>query len=409
MGKVILLSMSVELVAKALLFVFGMVVSNLYGLESFGEWVLVQAYLVYVFMVIDFSVFQVGVSELIKHGSNKSIGSVLPELPLYRFLAYILSVLALVVLNVSDLLNSDVCIALALTATAYFFNIEFLMRANNKTLIAASQTLCVVLVSYCSLFFALILGREILEYFTYRFMFVGLIYAGFVWVYRKEFGQLGSVFKLRRVGGADLLKRSFIVLLGGVFARLYFNSDLLLIDVEFGQSEVGIYSALTVLYIGVVTLKGVFLNVLFPRLCVDYRRGVYRKVVVRATTLLAVALTPVFTAMYFFGERFIGFAYGDGVWGDAYASVFFSSIILAIFIAITSMIPVTLHVVGRSGLFLKATVAASVANITGNLLFLPIYGLEVAVWTTLLAEVIVVAVSLPTFVLAYNGRGIEVL
>jgi O-antigen/teichoic acid export membrane protein len=173
--------------------------------------------------------------------------------------------------------------------------------------------------------------------------------------------------------------------LGILVSALYFRCDVYFLNYWRGLESVGMYNAVFRLVEAMRLVPAAVLAVVFPELCrASSRQPMTRlALVLGAAGALAMAFT--FTA----AEGIVHLTYGAAYYG-AIEPLRVLSVALPLFFVNYAL---THQVIAWDGQrrYLAVTCAALAANVTGNVLLIPPYGMLGAAWATLVTELVVAA------------------
>ncbi|MEI8705628.1 hypothetical protein [Pseudoalteromonas sp. B62] len=125
-----------DLAAKGVVFLFGILLARNLGADEFGLWSIASAVLVYCFLFIDFSSLQVGIKKTIDAGNTSSVFSEIIFLKSIGVFACFSLILALYLFQVIDI---SLSVGLFFSSLIYFLNFEFYYRSKFKITFAALQ------------------------------------------------------------------------------------------------------------------------------------------------------------------------------------------------------------------------------------------------------------------------------
>jgi O-antigen/teichoic acid export membrane protein len=189
-------------------------------------------------------------------------------------------------------------------------------------------------------------------------------------------------FGFSKFWAKKLLKYGLLVIIAGFSFVLYTNIDKLLIYVNLGVDQVGIYRAYAFASINLIGMfVGIFITVYFPTASKQSdKRSLFDKIHKSIPYLVLFGLP--FT---FFSEFIILKLYGDNYPIELLLIILFG--IAAILLSINSLYAWTLNSAGTQGLKITClgAVTLAVINIILNVLLIPIIGMVGAISSTIIA------------------------
>jgi O-antigen/teichoic acid export membrane protein len=199
-------------------------------------------------------------------------------------------------------------------------------------------------------------------------------------------------------------KLAGFVLLGAIAARLNSNVGVFLVERFLDPAMLGLYSAICLFYLGVITAKGVVLTQIYPRLCHLYAHSGYTAFVWRWTLLLLLVSAAALPWFHMQAEWVIATVLGEQ-YATAEGISVYRVIIYAGAITLTGMLITNfLHVAGRATAFLWITGLVGLMNILVSWQLVQTYGVVGVTAVLLSSELLVVGLALMLF-LRHGHRG----
>ncbi len=191
---------------------------------------------------------------------------------------------------------------------------------------------------------------------------------------------------------ADLAS-SFPFFVLGFFAVIFFKIDSVMLTWYRGTADTGLYAAAYRLFEGVMILPAVILIVMFPRSARAHVEGTLRRTYVRVAAVLLLAAALLAPLLALAADPLVRLLYGSA-YADAGPLLRVLAIALPLaFMDTANAIALYAHQRVRLAALLAPLTAGS--NILMNLYFIPHYGPMGAAVTTVLSEVVSVAIFTP--------------
>lgn len=187
-----------------------------------------------------------------------------------------------------------------------------------------------------------------------------------------------------------------ILFVNNIASTIYLNSDITLLGILTDDMSVGIYSNASKSYSIIKGLINAAVAVLVPRFSyyvANGERGTYEIVLKKIIKYITVILIPISIGMIFEAEGILQILGGEVfISGAGALRILAIAMIPAVFACVLSYC--VLMPLNNEIFFMISTLCAAGANIVLNFVFIPLCGIEGTAITTLIAEVIVVSISL---------------
>ncbi|CDF82555.1 hypothetical membrane protein [Pseudomonas knackmussii B13] len=393
-----------ELTARALGLSLSLLLARQLDIDSFGRWNYLQAVLLYFIVFIEFGSNQEGIRSLIKAKGNKELfNSELQNILSNRTLGLFLSAACLGILGITNLLSIGEALSLAACVIAYSMSKDWYLRAIGKQLLASipNTTHLGILIATVTLLTLTsntkLLNPEsltALKGIALALLTLTITITCIPHSNRKH-------FKPRiKPPSANVI----YLVSGSLLAKAYFNADILLIEHILGSHQVGIYSAISTLYITFIAFRGVVINSLYPSLCNTENSAALRKKVLKLSTSFGAVLLPIFAIIFLTKSGLISIFLGSRYLSTQALEL--TNIFVATCVALSFglLYPNALHIYGKGRTFFFLTLIGAAINITGNILYLPKIGIIAAAYTTFLSELFIVTSSATIFIIASKKR-----
>lgn len=187
-----------------------------------------------------------------------------------------------------------------------------------------------------------------------------------------------------------------ILFVNQIASSIYLSSDVTMLGILTDDNVVGIYSNASKCYSLIKGIINAAITVMVPRFSyyiANDSKNTYKKSLNMVVQYVNVILVPAVIGLLFEAEGILYVLGGsDFVAGASTLRILAIAIIPATYACILSYC--VLMPMGDELIFMISTICAAVSNIVLNLLFIPLWGMDGAAFTTFLAEIIVVGIAL---------------
>lgn len=242
-----------------------------------------------------------------------------------------------------------------------------------------------------SIIFMFIFVKSPKDYIFYAFSSVlGIILANaFNVIYIKNKYNIKIRFTIKMNLGTHL--KPILILFGFAVASLiYINSDITILGLVKGDSDVGLYSVSAKIYTLAKSIINAMLYVTIPRISNLISKVSYDEInqaLNKILGLLLIIVMPAFVGLFFL-SKYIILLFAGNEFILATNSLRILSISLIFAIASSFFINVILIPYRKEKYVLLTTISSASVNIVLNIILIPKYGINAAATTTLLSEVI---------------------
>lgn len=388
-----------ELIAKLGVFLLSLIVARHFGPEDFGLWTLAQTMIFFVIIVVEFASQQTGVRTLILNigRTPQDLQKALDTIVSFRIIGLSSCVLIGMCFFLSGSLDFILLSSLLVYALGHFFNFDFLYRALGYQLYAAFQNFILIFLTVLIVFILSLLESNIFDVILARSFIILSIFIVFFMYAKKRYLK---VTPLNRQIISDLTENvqpnvsAFLyVMAGAFFARVFSGANVFVVEYNLNDLDLGLFSAVSLFYIGFITIKGVVTTLLYPSLCEKYNNDNYYEFVFKITKLSLLFSLVILYPISFYGEVLIKFIFGASYVTTESVSTFKVYIYICIVLAAGLLIPNSLHVTGRSKEFFLITLICALLSIGISFLLIPPLGIIGAAYATLTVELLVLISS----------------
>ena len=205
--------------------------------------------------------------------------------------------------------------------------------------------------------------------------------------------------KLSFYFGTKLIKHMapiFILFSNSIASTIYLNSDITMLGIFGSDSAVGIYTVASKIYSMIKSLLVSVIMVVLPRFSAyvsENRQEEYNATLNLVQDVLMIFMLPVSIGLFLEADKILnlvaGSEYAGGVAVVKILAIAIPFAIEACFFSYSILMPNR-----KERYFLVSTVIAAMLNIFLNLILLPYYGMYAAAFTTLLAEIAIVLITI---------------
>lgn len=188
------------------------------------------------------------------------------------------------------------------------------------------------------------------------------------------------------------LKPMFIMFCNTLTITIYVNSDTTILGIVHGDKAVGIYSVSVKIYTIIKQILNSIVTVTLPRLAFflqEGRKEEYNQLLNKIIKGLFLLIMPAITGIFMLSDQIImlvaGESYVSGAMALRILSLALGGAVFAYCFVQLILLP---HKMDRQ--YLKATIISAVLNIGLNFIAIPMWGINGAALTTLIAEISVV-------------------
>lgn len=378
---------SLELASKSLIFIASFIIARLYTPHDLGVWNVVQTYLFFVLILVEFSCHQNGVRLLsADSNSGRSLAPLRLTILAFKLCGFLTICILLPLATIYKLISPIVMVSLLLFSIGVLINHDYYFRSVNRPLISAWQNISIGVTLIAATFVPLVCSAPIESAILFRAVCYLVICLLFTFSFAPL--HLGSLASLPQNYKSHFGTFS-IVLTGAILARLLSTVSVIFIDGILTSEETGLYSAAALFYMGFTTFKGVILTQTFPHLCAKHIKGNYFSSVngymKKVAPFVAVALiitTPNADSLL---STIFGADYNTEQSRNALQ-------ILLVLIGVQTVllfIPNYLHVAGHSKHFLAIMAGTSLLNIPSTYFSVQHFGISGAASSLFIAECVI--------------------
>jgi O-antigen/teichoic acid export membrane protein len=381
-----------ETTAKALLLVANLILARSLGPEQFGAWSAVFALFSYLLVMTEFGTTIVGVSTVanrVEAGARSRLGVLVRQIASTRLVVAVLLtslVFAVTALSPGTDRRLELLTLLGLGLCFHAFNLDWYARGlKQMTASVAASLVHAVIFLAAALLSLLHPALALLAVLKSLAMAGGAAASALVLKRAGSLPEIGSV----AVGvDRDLLKKGAGFCLGILLARVYFNSDIVLLNLFFDERESGVYASLSIVFGSLLMIRGMVMSAMLPYFSQQSdemaQRQLSRKIVIYGCLASGLA----FAVLWLFGPRLVELAFGSA-YGDA-RNLPVLLMHAATLVMLCAFTPISLKIQSRgmSNGYILCTAVGVLVNVTGNLVFMPVYGMLAAGATTFAAELV---------------------
>lgn len=378
---------------KFLGFVTTIILARYLGVELFGQYSTVLAFIGIFLFLNDFGIAFFLVRELSRKKNNTKIlmRNAVSLKIIFSILSVFITALAAVLFGYNEQLLALIGVFSfsMISGSLYslfsaFFQSELKMYYDSIASILQNLFLLFIVVFFASTGGTLF---EIMLYYTFSTFVVLLAGIAFIGKDRFEFFIPNADISVWK----KLLVKSFPFALNTVFIAIYSRIDVIIISKMLGDYYVGLYSAGFRLTESLSFLPLAFLISLYPLMSRKFTESKesLKKITALAIKFLVTLFLPIATGIFILAQRILGFVYGqDFIIESAVHSLQWLAF-ASLFIFLNYLLVNLLNSIDREKAVIKIIVIGIVSNILLNLALIPLMGITGAALATFFAEIII--------------------
>ncbi len=164
---------------------------------------------------------------------------------------------------------------------------------------------------------------------------------------------------------------------------MYYNLDSILIKHYLGLDYVAKYNAAYKIIFAFIVVRSIFTSVIFPRISKDKLKWNEGRIFLSMGVFIALCI---FMIGFFFSKELLYIAYGNKYLDSA--NVFFILSITASILWINLFFPIFFIAIKKDTFYMKVHIMTALLNLVGNIVLIPLYGIEGAAIATLVADLV---------------------
>ena len=256
-------------------------------------------------------------------------------------------------------------------------------------------TIRYIIIQIISLILLVLLVNNSSDIYIYTLITVLANCGGYIlnWKYLKDRGIKPTLTK--KIELKRHIKPILILFCNSIATVIYLNSDITMLGSYTDDSTVGIYTVSSKIYTMMKTLINAVILITLPRFSsylASNNTTKYKEDLSRIAEILIVLVSQVIIGLFMEADKILNLVAGkEYVSGSTVVQILSIAIFFAVgacFFSYSILIPNK-----KEKYFLFSTIAAAIVNISLNIILLPIYGINAAAITTLIAEIIVFSIT----------------
>jgi O-antigen/teichoic acid export membrane protein len=360
------------------------------GLENFGHYSTIMAYLYIFSIAADMGLYAILVREISQHDEdeNRITGSIFSLRLILIFLFVLIAVVLVWFLPYPNIVKLGVLVASLYVIFSSLIQILIgIFQKHLRVYVVSIADIVARSLQLILLLFLIYLGKAgLMEFLA---VVVVSVAAQFIilFIYSKKLANFKLHIDVQY--WKTILRNSFPIAVSLVFSVLYFKIDTLLISLLRGADEVGIYSVAYKVLELVIFVPAMYIGLVFPILSKYAGKNKNDFVFEFKKTFDVIAIMAMPTAVYLF---IMAHSIVRAIGGDAF---FQSGAVLQVLVVAITMIffgNLGGHSIIALNLQKKSMwiyIFGAILNIATNLIFIPKYGYIAAAWTTVATEIFV--------------------
>ncbi|ERI90752.1 polysaccharide biosynthesis protein [Clostridiales bacterium oral taxon 876 str. F0540] len=378
-----------NLTSQVLTFLVVAYYARILGTDIFGHISTVQAIMMYFTMFVMLGLQTFGTREVSKDEDN--IKSIVGKIIFLRTVAFFASYILIVIfyfVNKGNSIFNNLLLIYGITLLPAAFNLDWVFSGLQEMQYNAVYNLIKNLIP-CFLIFIFFKTEKqlfLIPLFTLLGLFFALIYQIYVFFRKRKFKISISINK------EEIRKYIFYGLpfmFSGVLAMINCNVDRIVIEFTRSSGEAGIYSAGYNIIMFLTNIITLIFTPMFPLLIKYFHEKEFSRlnsVINNLTKIISFIALPIFAGGVILSKDIILLLFGY-----KYESGYISFAILMIYILILFIREIYGYCLNAWNLektYLKIVFISSMINLVFNLIFTPIYGMNIAAFITVISEII---------------------
>ena len=378
-----------NIISQLLIFLIGTYYARILGAGNFGNISVVQAIMVYFTMVSLLGLQTYGTREISKNRDSARIlvGDVLS----LRFIVAVICFLIIVILasiNKSDPVYRTLFILYGLTIFPSALNIDWVFTGTENMHFNAVYNILKNIVPFVLILLFLKSANDVnmIPLFTMAGLTIGLLYQAYAYIYKEK---LNISFKLNWEKSKKYLLWGSPFLFSGILAMVNCNVDRIIIKYTRSSFEAGIYSSAYYIVLFLTNVVTIIFVPVFPKLISFFHDKKFielKNLSDNMSKVIVMVCVPAAVGGILLSKKIILLLFGQ-----EYYTAFLPFSILMIYILLLFVREIYgygLNAWNKEKVYLNIVFFSSMTNLILNLIFTPIYGMNIAACITVISEVI---------------------
>lgn len=373
-----------ELIEKAVIFLLFIYMGRILSPIDFGYINYILALLSYFVIFIDLGLPQLSTREVASHiRLDKKILKIVISVKIFLFIIVAIIWATYVLCCQREYL--DIAMFMEFYLFSRVVDMFWYFQAKQQFVIIAKIKLAKSVILAISFILLLLVP----SYKTYLIVLtVSLLLPFIYWIIKLDIVSIFSIkavlkiWKTKRETIQIFIVKSLPLIVSTFLILMYYNLDTILIKYFMDYESVARYNAAYKIVFAFIVVRSVFTSVIFPRMAekkVNWREG---KLFATIGVGVAVLIT---LFMYYFSGTILSIAYGEK-YIDSEHVLFILSLTASV-LWINLFYPTFFIAVKREKFYMKVHIITALINLVGNILLIPLYGIEGAAFSTLLADI----------------------
>lgn len=389
-AKNFLFTVSSSLISQIIVFFTGTYYATKIGASYFGTVNTVQAMIMYFTMIVLFGLQTYGTREIAKkiENTNQVVGDIL----VFRFILFILSFIVITIMalcfknNANSIKTLLILYGITLLPTA--MNIDWVFNGIQEMKYNAVYVMIKNVIPFILIYIFLKEKSQVyyIPIFTFIALFIGSVYQGYIYFFKKEFKLSISLNKNKFV---CYMKFGMPFLISGILAMINANVDRIIIMFTRGSEEAGIYGSAYYIILFLINIETMIFTPIFP-LIINYFNNKdeknLKKLMNNTSKIITAFIMPVVIGGILLSKEIIVLLF-DATFINAYLP-FTILLIYALILFFREIYGWGLNACGMEKKYLRAVTISALVNLVLNLIFTPHYGMNIAAIITVVSEII---------------------
>ena len=374
-----------NLISKAMLFLFNVIVARYYGSEIFGKYNYAVSVVTYFIMLANLGIQSYSVYNVAKRVDDAE--KIFREVVSAEVLLGTISSLLLVVFVLIVPINRSMVLLVGITILISSIDISWLFQALQETQYVALQLLINSLLSFFLIGLLIIGGVKAYYGLPLIVAISQLISYTVTWKSLRK--KLHMKFRFTLENLLENIKNGLPFLFSGIFAAINCNIDILLLTVMTNNHIVGVYSAIYKIVNLIIMIVSFIVAPVFPQMISLYTKGdiiSLENIICKLWSSLAIIIFPIVIGGFITGEKLIVYMYGNDYSGGG---ITFSILLLYCFVFyFRERYGYTLTMIGKQSLYMRIVLISCIFNFAFNVILIFKINIVGAAIATLISELI---------------------
>ncbi len=377
--------LSTDLIIKGLNLILVIYFARKLVINDFGLLSLLITYFTYFLVLIEFGTSHLALKEIINLSESER-AKFITNVIIFKLILSFVSIVVFNILFFNELKASTLFLFSVLLILSSFLNDWYFKSLYKNKLLFIAYLLG--LVGY---FYLLFISDVVINDFFVIKILLAMITVLLMFYFLVIDGNLKlEAFSISYIK-KHLINKSFPLFISTVAVVIYYNSDVIMLNYYKTSFDVGIYSAYYKFVFVFLTLKGVIIGYITPKLSYLYANRYYVELlsfVKKNSRYISIGITLLVILVYTFYEMVVYCTFGEKYLVDGSNELLFVLLFTVVIVYNYLLLPTIQIVIDKQKVFMSYVLIAAVINILCNVYLIPLYGFIGAAYSTLISELI---------------------